>query len=1160
MLGADVGPYRVTAEIGSGGMGTVYLAERAGERLALKVVHPHLCATPEYHERFLREGDIGRRIRHVNVVATHDVGAAEIDGRTVLYLAMEYVEGQTLQSLLAELERVPEELCRHIAREVAKGLAAIHAAGVIHRDVKPENVLITRDHGVKLMDLGVARLQDEAARLSRTGAFVGTIHYAAPECFLDGGSGVDGRADLHALGLVLYELASGVNPYLADDVPQTLDRILRREPRRLGEIHPQLSPFFEEVVHCLLEKRPQDRIADADTLVAVLEQGESSAWWVSRARSIRATTHRPLRRIRIPRETAVYGREAELAKLAALFELAQRGEGQVVLIEGEAGIGKSRVIDELLIRLQRDGAPVHVLCGSYPPGGAATAAGAFCQAYREHLGEAGSARHMAQAPGLVPAFDALLRGEPAPMGAVALTKESISTCFVQATRSLAAECPTVLLIDDLHFAPDEARALFTSLAMAAPGHRFLLVGTTRPGIDEKWLADLARLPHTSRMALQRLGPKDLGDLLRDSFRSERLAQALALQVGQKSDGNPFFAFEIIRGLREGQYITQKADGTWISTRVIDEIRIPSSVLDLVRARVADLSEAERDLLDMAACCGFEFDPALVAEAVGAPLLPTLKAFGQIERRHRLVRASGRCYAFDHHQVQEALYTSIFEQVRELYHAALATALEARAKAAGTDPATLDGALCVDLCEHFLKGARGESALRYLGPAQRHLARGHVVGQLIGLTERALAVPGLLVGVERVKTLLVLAEALDKLGRRPRQEECAREAERLAGELGADELRGQAARAVGWLFQHTGRPDEAEAAYRRALEAARACGDRKAEAIATGSVGHILYFFRGRIPEAKECYEQALALARESGDRALEATASGLLGNVSAAQGRNAEAIDFYRHAIVLYRELGFPQNEATILCNLAGVTAAQGRPAEALDHFERTLSICREVGYRQIEAVALVNLGPLRRRLGDAPGAHADLEAAVALSREIGARYPEGYGLLRLGELAGDVGDFDLARRYVEQSLALRREIGHGDGIADSLLELGELLLHDGRPTEARSALEEALAYLRERGQTGRVAEALCLLARLPGGDPAAARAALAEAGGSVAKASWTHLQLWRATGDVSLLVEAKRLIDEELAPLDDASRARALTNSRANREILEACAAHGIA
>jgi serine/threonine-protein kinase len=302
-LGTSLGPYRIERELGSGGMGKVYAAVVAGRCpgldigtcVALKVVHPHLLEADGFFKRFLREAEIGRVVRHENVVRTFDCDQVVLDGTTYAFLVMEYVEGQTLRDLLDELDRVPEELCRHIGREVCKGLSAVHAAGVIHRDMKPDNVLITADHVVKVMDLGVARLQDEALRLSQTGAFVGSIHYAAPECFRQGGKDVDGRADLHALGLVLYELACGTNPYAADDVPQILRRVMHEDPRRLGDVNPQLSPFFEEVVHCLLAKEPGERFSTAAELRA---RPRCTAATQSLRRCVRSTRRQRTVRVR----------------------------------------------------------------------------------------------------------------------------------------------------------------------------------------------------------------------------------------------------------------------------------------------------------------------------------------------------------------------------------------------------------------------------------------------------------------------------------------------------------------------------------------------------------------------------------------------------------------------------------------------------------------------------------------------------------------------------------------------------------------------------------------------------------------------------------------------------------------------------------------------
>ncbi len=1044
----------------------------------------------------------------------------------------------------------------------------------------------------KVMDLGVARLADEAIRLSQSGAFVGSVEYAAPEQF-DGGE-VDGRTDLHALGLLLYELSTGQHPYRADDFRGVMKRVCESEPRRLGDINPQLSAFFEEVVHTLLAKKADDRFASADELLGVLEEGEDSDWWHARARAIQATTKRPIRRVRIPRETAVYGREKEIAKLRGLFEAAKAGDGQVVLLEGEAGIGKSRLVDELISRLQADGEDLSFLFGSYPPGGAATAAGGFSAAYRQHFGEAGSAAYLPDNQILVPAFDALLRGEGAPEDAQELTSGSLQTCFVRATHALATNRMTIVLIDDLHFAPEEGRALFSSLAMAMPGHRVLLIGSTRPGVSEEWRAGLTRLDQVTPIDVPRLGPKDLIELLRDSFSSEELASSLGAQIAVKSDGNPFFAFEIIRGLREGQFITQKDDGTWVSTQIINEIQIPSSVLDLVNARVADLSEEERDLLDVACCWGFEFDPNVVADALGLSALPALKRLSHLERKHRLVRSSGNDYVFDHHQVQEALYSGLHNRLREHYHAALAEALETRTKAADADPETLDGALCVDICEHYVKGARGESALRYLRAAQTHLTKGYLHAQVVALTERALAIPDLLTGLERAKTLLRLANALNLMGRRARQEECAHAAERLAEEAGDAAVRGQAALALGTVFWRTSRQEEAEAACRRALELAVARGDQKAEAAATGNLG-LVFRSLGRLPEAQEHHERALALSREIGNREGEAAAMGSLGNVFYSLGRLPEAQEYYERHLALSREIGNREGEAAATGNLGNLFWSLGLLPEAQEHMEWHLALSREIGNRQGEAGATGNLGLVFQSLGRLPEAQEHHERRLALGREIGDRQGEAIATGNLGNVFYSLGLLPEAQEHMERHLALSRELGYREGEAIAQHSLGGVLREEGERAGSeerllaclvvceeighrhlaaathlalgslrtaagddeggRESLAAARDLARDVGIPGYETLARCELALLPGGAAEDALAAFAEYEErlGVEERREARLLLWRVTGDRAHLEEAKRLLDESLSTVPHEHHESMLTNVGVNREIIVA-------
>jgi tetratricopeptide (TPR) repeat protein len=1183
VIGQRLGSYTIESELGSGAMGTVYRAEDAhGTVVAIKVVHPHLLATPGFFKRFLREAEAGRRVEHENVVRTLDADAIAIDGAQHHFLVMEYVEGQTLRSLLAELERVPEELCRHIGREVAKGLAAIHAAGAVHRDLKPENVLITPDHAVKIMDLGVARLIDEAIRLSQTGAFVGTLHYAAPEQLL--GEEPAGAADFYSLGLILYELATGRLPFVGEHLAEIVNYRLQKTPRPAAELNPQLSPFFEEVLKALLERDPEERLD-------FLPEGEHSTWWKGRARAIRAATRQPLRRIRIPRETDLYGRDADLDHLRALFSRAAAGHGQVVLIEGEAGIGKTRLADELVGRLQADGEDLNYLFGGYPPGGAATAASAWSTAYLEHFGADGlQARlreYLSVTPVLVPAFAALLLGEPSAEGSEPLTKDSLQTVFVHVTRALAAERPTVVLIDDLHFAPEEGRALLAALALAVPEHRILLIGTARPGLPETWVANLDRLEHVHRVELDRLGAKDLGRLLIDAFRSERLAQELALKIATKSDGNPFFVFEIIRGLREGQLITRRPDGTWKSTQAIQEITLPSTVRELVQARISALDEEERELLDVAACVGFEFDPLLVGEVLGLPDVPLLRRLGRLEHPHRIVRSAGLRYVFDHHQVQETLYDAQSELLRRRYHAAIAEALERR-----TD--TIDGATAVELCSHFLSGDRGEQALSYLDRALGHLEACYLNEQAVALTDQALAVDGLLTGERRANLLMSVADLFDLLGQRKRQESALAEAVAIAEADGDKQLRARAHRGMAWCHLTQSRHDAAREECELSRDLCREAGYREGEAQATGNLGLIAYSVAryedarkhlerqlvisieigdrlteakgtsnlglvlqnlGRYEEARRHAERHLAISKEIGYRRGEANATGNLGVVFQSLGRQAESRDHYERQIAMTREIGDRRGEATGTGNLGILLKDLGYYAEALEHYERHLAIAREIGDRGGEAVASVNLGVLLTLLGAGDPAREALEASLAISREIGARFPEGYALEGLAEVAEVAGDMAEAERLLGETLALRREIDHRAGIAETQMELGKLLIAVGRHEDARPPLEEALTLGREVRVSGVIVQAAALLAQLPGGDSAAAAFSYEEneSGLRHAEKMSALFRLWKATQDGAHLEEAHRLLEILVDRSPEEYRASMLENVPLHRNIEQA-------
>jgi tetratricopeptide (TPR) repeat protein len=1056
-------------------MATVYLATvedeapglRVGDRVAVKVVHPHLLATPGFFDRFVREIEVGKSIRHENVVRTYDAKSSRDDGEEANYMVMEYVEGQTLRGLLHELGWVPEDLCLHIGREIAKALGAIHSAGIIHRDVKPENVLITREDVVKVMDLGVARLVDEAVELSQTGQFVGSMFYAAPEQFKGSGRDLDGRADLYALGLTLYELASGVSPFKDDNMAVVIRRQLTEEARPLSELNPQVSPFFEEAIATLMKKERDERFTSAADTLDIFDSGESSSWWRQRSVEIREVTKRPLRRIKIPRETTLYGRDQEVARLRKAWGLSQSGEGQALLLEGEAGIGKSRLIDEFAAMLEREGEEFNFLFGSFPPGGAATASGAFNTAYREHFGADGLedrlSEYLTVTPALVPAFAAFLRGEPPPKGEEPLTRESIQTVFVHLTRALGKERPTIVLIDDLHFAPEEGLALFAAITLALPGHRILLVGTARPELEEKWCADIGAMGHADRLKVDRLQQDDLENLLHEAFQSQRLAEELAPLVETKTDGNPFFVFEVIRGLREGQFLAQQEDGSWTATQVIREIEIPSSVKDLVAARISDLDEEEKDLLDVAACCGFDFDPVLVGEALGMGRIPTLKKLGHIEKTHRLVRSAGRRFLFDHHQVQEVLYEALGELLQEEYHAALGETLEEMTDAAEKDP---EGPLAVDLAEHFLKGARGEQAKGYLAAALDHLEHAYENAHAIELAGRALAVPDLLAGADRVDVLLREAAPLDLAGMREQEGKTLEEAVAIADTIEDPLRRVRAHRLLGVHAWVTSDFERAKEILERAIGLASEAGDRTEEASATGSLGNV-FLRTGKPDEARERYESQIAVAREIGDRKEEGRATCNLGIIAFRQGKPDEAREHYEEYRRISQEIGDKKGEANAAANLGIMHHSLFEAEEARRWVELQLDLAREMGDRRIEGMASGSLGLILKDLGRLDEALAKHQRHRDIAKEIGDRRGEGIATGNIGLILKQQGRLEDARECHESHLAIAREVRDRRGEGTAMMSLGVTLEALGRLGEARDTYTAQLAFAREGKDLG---------------------------------------------------------------------------------------------
>ena len=524
---SHLGPVRLLEQLGAGSMGTVYRAElcqdrdyaSAGAAVAVKLIHPALLGDATSRERFEREAELGIRVEHEAVVRTYESGRAASDGATFHFLVQELVEGRSLRAWMEELGPLPDALLRDVGRQLARGLAAVHAAGAVHRDVKPDNILITPRHAVKLLDLGVAALRGGRGRLTSFGRFAGSPLYAAPEQFH--GADIGPRADLYALGVVLYEAASGRHPFAADDLPAIMRRQLEETPPPVERLNPRLSPLLASLISRLLEKSPGRRFGSATELADALELGERSPWWTNRERDDRAGPRPALGHIRVARRTPVRGRDAELRRLEAWIDELRRGTGRFVLITGEAGVGKTRLVDRLVERTAGSTPDVGVLYGSNSPGRASGQTGALAQALVEHVDAEGMgpalARYLVATPRLVPVLAAYLLARTPPVDCDPLTPESLPTALGELARALVAERPLLWIVEDLHYDSAGGRSLLLSLGRIAAEQPLLLVATTRPGLPAEELAELARLPACEHFQLARLSAQAVAQLVADTL-------------------------------------------------------------------------------------------------------------------------------------------------------------------------------------------------------------------------------------------------------------------------------------------------------------------------------------------------------------------------------------------------------------------------------------------------------------------------------------------------------------------------------------------------------------------------------------------------------------------------------------------------------------------
>jgi hypothetical protein len=346
MIGRTLQHYEIEERLGQGGMGVVYRARdtRLGRHVALKLLPPEFSQDEDRKARFIQEAKAAAQLSHPAIAQVYDVG----DGPEGLYIAMEMVPGRTVKALIEgrELDALG---AIEIAHQVAGGLQKAHEAGVVHRDIKPDNVIVTPDGHAKILDFGLAKLvesrpeaQDgishmETLAKTQAGFVIGTLRYMSPEQAR--GQLVDHRSDLFSLGIVLYEMVTGQLPFAGHTALDTLHAIAFEETRPITALRPNLPPSLQRVITRCLRKRPQDRYPDARELASDLktvqreiESGVSTKvpLAVRLAEQLRSLRDRPAGELLLPAGVAV----VLLGLFVAFFTQQEVGPGLVMATIG----------------------------------------------------------------------------------------------------------------------------------------------------------------------------------------------------------------------------------------------------------------------------------------------------------------------------------------------------------------------------------------------------------------------------------------------------------------------------------------------------------------------------------------------------------------------------------------------------------------------------------------------------------------------------------------------------------------------------------------------------------------------------------------------------------------------------------------------------------
>ncbi len=970
--GSEVAGYRITGLLGRGGMGFVYEAEHVllKRKAALKTLAPELGGGADFRERFIRESQTVASIDHPNIIPIYDAG--DIDG--LVYISMRYVNGPDLEKLIDGTEALEPVEMLALLEQVAGALDAAHAHEIIHRDVKPANVMIEDDSGrIYLMDFGIAK-QGGDREITQAGVFVGTVDYAAPEQIE--AKEITAAADVYAFGGVLYQSLTQLKPYVRETDIAVMFAHITEPPPSVSAARPELPEALDAVIARAMAKSPDERFRTCREMIEAARAalGDSAAAMSAKGASAAAGTKRAPEQPRsnVPEPaTAIVGREEELAAVTALLE---EPTARIVTLTGLGGTGKTRLALEVASTVQANYEQVFFV--DFAP---------------------------VKDPGLVGSAIAEVLG----------VRETPDRPLAAALAEKLGDRPTLLLLEDFGYVLPAAPFVSELLASV---ETLKVLATTRTAL---------RIRGEREFPVPPLGMPAEGASAADS-------PAVRLFVERAQEVKP--SFELTDdNLEAVAEICRRLEGIPLAIELAAarvKLLTPEQILArLEEKRLAFLSggsgqqETLRDAIDwsynlldeqgrslFARLAVFIGGTSLeIAEAVaGQPIglefgevldgIATLVDNGLVrhdeasdgEPRFRMLETI-REYA-----LERLTESGDLEDTRNRHLTRYVTLAET------TEPELTRSSQAVWLERLNEENDNIRAALAWSNESGQVELGLRLAGALVRywsvrglMTEGRRWLSGALAASTDVSPAVLakahFAAGFAALGQGdyPQARPSFERSLELAREAGDVRLQAQALQQIGWLVMSAGKYEEAHTERAReyagkALELAQQIGDKLVQSGALNILAEVAAE-EGDSAKANELYEQSLALRRELGDKRLIANSVLTLGRAELTRGDHRRATTLLLEGCALAQELGDTWSVSVALINLGRVALRNGDVSEATRLFEDALRLAKERGDKRVVAECLQGLGAVAALQSDAPHGARLFAACEALLEAIGA-------------------------------------------------------------------------------------------------------------------------------------------------------------------------------